>query len=142
MPGEPKYVVDSILCRGHTLTTTWTVIFEDEFDAEFQDMPKKLQDEILAHALLLRDYGPNLGRPTVDTLKGSTHNNMKELRFDWKGGVWRIAFAFDPKRQAILLAAADKSGANQKRVYRKLIALADKRYDRYLLGLSTDKKRR
>lgn len=116
------------------MTTTWTVIFEDEFDAEFQDMPEKLQDEILSHALLLRDYGPNLGRPTVDTLKGSTHNNMKELRFDRKGGVWRIAFAFDPKRQAILLAAADKSGANQKRVYRKLIALADKRYDKTCSG--------
>jgi hypothetical protein len=124
------------------LTVTWTVIFEDEFDAEFQNMPEKLQDEILAHALLLRDYGPNLGRPTVDTLKGSKHNNMKELRFDWKGGVWRIAFAFDPKRQAILLAAADKSGADQKRVYRKLIALADKRYGKYLLGMSADTKRR
>ena len=65
----------------------WGVIFEDEFDAEFQEMPEGLQDEILAHALLLRDYGPNLGQPTVDTLKGSKHSNMKELRFGWKGGV-------------------------------------------------------
>lgn len=99
-------------------------------------MPEKLQDEILAHALLLKNYGPGLGRPTVDTLKGSKHNNMKELRFEWKRGVWRIAFAFDPKRQAVLLAAADKSGADQKRVYKKLITIADRRYDRYLLGLS------
>lgn len=120
---------------------TWTVIFEDEFYAEFQGMPEGLQDEILAHALLLKDYGPNLGRPTVDTLKGSKHNNMKELRFDWKCGVWRIAFAFDPQRQAVLLAAADKSGSDQKRVYRKLIALADRRYDRYLVNLSVGKKR-
>lgn len=121
---------------------TWAVIFEDEFDAEFQGMPEGLQDEILAHALLLKDYGPNLGRPTVDTLKGSKHNNMKELRFDWKGGVWRIAFAFDPQRQAVLLAAADKSGSDKKRVYRKLITLADRRYDRYLVNLSVGKKRR
>lgn len=121
---------------------TWAVIFEDEFDAEFQGMPEGLQDEILAHALLLKDYGPNLGRPTVDTLKGSKHNNIKELRFDWKGGVWRIAFAFDPQRQAVLLAAADKSGSDQKRIYRKLIALADRRYDRYLVNLSVGKKRR
>lgn len=124
------------------MNMTWAVIFEDEFDAEFQGMPEGLQDEILAHALLLKDYGPNLGRPTVDTLKGSKHNNMKELRFDWKGGVWRIAFAFDPQRQAILLAAADKSGSDKKRVYRKLITLADRRYDRYLVNLSIGKKRR
>jgi hypothetical protein len=121
---------------------TWEVIFEDEFDAEFQGMPEGLQNEILAHALLLKDYGPSLGRPTVDTLKGSKHNNMKELRFDWKGGVWRVAFAFDPQRQAVLLAAADKSGSDQKRVYKKLISLADRRYDRYLFDLSALKKRR
>lgn len=121
---------------------TWTVIFDDEFDEEFQCMPEGLQNEILAHALLLRDYGPSLGRPTVDTLKASKHNNMKELRFDWKGGVWRVAFAFDPQRQAILLAAVDKSGSDQKRVYRKLIALADKRYDRYLFDLAAGKNRR
>lgn len=60
---------------------TWEIIFADEFDADFQGMSEGLQDEILAHALLLRDYGPGLGRPTVDTLNGSKHNNMKELRF-------------------------------------------------------------
>ena len=120
----------------------WGVIFEDEFDAEFQEMPEGLQDEILAHAVLLRDYGPNLGRPTVDTLKGSKHSNMKELRFGWKGGVWRIAFAFDLQRHAVLLAAVNKSGTDQRRIYRKLIALADRRYDRYLVELSVNKKRR
>ncbi len=124
------------------MSMTWTVILEDEFDAEFQCMHEGLQDEILAHALLLKNYGPNLGRPTVDTLKGSKHNNMKELRFDWKGGVWRIAFAFDPQRQAVLLAAVDKSGSDQKRVYKKLIALADSRYARYLDNLSAGIKRR
>lgn len=120
---------------------TWSVIFEDDFDEEFHGMPEGLQDEILAHALLLRDYGPSLGRPTVDTLKGSKHSNMKELRFSWKSGVWRIAFAFDPKRMAVLLAAVDKSGADQKRVYKKLITLADRRYDRYLLDFIEEKKR-
>lgn len=120
---------------------TWAVVFADEFDAVFQEMPEGLQNEILAHTLLLRDYGPSLGRPTVDTLKGSKHSNMKELRFTWKGGVWRVAFAFDPQRQAVLLAAADKSGVGQRRLYRRLIALADERYDRYLLDLSVKKKR-
>jgi transcriptional regulator with XRE-family HTH domain len=67
-----------------------------------------LQDELLAHALLLSQVGPGLGRPTVDTLKGSKHANMKELRFGWQGEVWRVAFAFDPDRQAILLVGGDK----------------------------------
>lgn len=124
------------------MTNRWIVIFEEDFDAEFQDMPEGLQDEILAHALLLKDYGPNLGRPAVDTLKGSKHSNMKELRLNWKSSVWRIAFAFDPKRQAVLLAAIDKSSTDQKRVYKKLIAVADKRYDCYLLELFSSKKGR
>lgn len=122
------------------MTSRWKVIFEDEFDAEFQVMPEGLQDEILAHALLLKDYCPNLGRPTVDTLKGSKHSNMKELRLNWKSGVWRVAFAFDPKRRAVLLPAVDKSGTDQKRVYKKLIAVADKRYDCYFLDLFSSKK--
>lgn len=60
---------------------------------------------------------------------------MKELRFDWKGRVWRVAFAFDLKRQAILLAGGDKGGANQKRFYKRLIATADRRFDEYLATL-------
>lgn len=67
-------------------------------------MAEDLQDELLAHAKLLAEFGPNLGRPTVDTLKASRHANMKELRFEWANEVWRVAFAFDPKRQATLLA--------------------------------------
>lgn len=60
----------------------WEVIFHEEFDRELKALDEELQDEILAHAILLRDFGPNLGRPTVDTLKGSSHANMKELRFE------------------------------------------------------------
>jgi hypothetical protein len=58
---------------------SWSVVFCDEFDAEFEAMAESLQDELLAHALLLREFGPNLGRPTVDTLKGSKFPNMKDL---------------------------------------------------------------
>ncbi|NBO82987.1 MAG: addiction module toxin RelE [Betaproteobacteria bacterium] len=83
---------------------------------------------------------PNLGRPAADTLKGSRHANMKELRFDWNGEVWRVAFAFDPKRQAILLAGGDKGGADQRRFYKRLIAIADDRYDKYLATLKKESK--
>ena len=113
----------------------WTVLFHDEFHGEFLDFARGLQDELLAHALLLGKFGPNLGRPTVDTLKGSSHSNMKEMRFGWKGEVWRVAFAFDPKRQAILLVGGEKGGADQKRFYKRLIGLADARFDDHLASL-------
>ena len=88
------------------------------------------------------DYGPQLGRPYADTLKGSKHANMKELRFDAAGGVWRAAFAFDPRRQGILLVAGDKSGMRQGRFYQKLIAKADKRYAAHLTRLKETSARK
>jgi hypothetical protein len=60
---------------------------------------------------------------------------MKELRFDADGGVWRVAFAFDPERKGILLVAGDKSGQSEKRFYRRLIARADERFDGHLRQL-------
>jgi len=110
----------------------WTVLFCEEFQSEFLALPEELQDELLAHALLLQEFGPGLGRPTVDTLKGSRYSNMKELRFNWHHGVWRVAFAFDPQRQAVLLAAGNKKSAQQQRFYRQLIETADERYEQYL----------
>ncbi len=60
----------------------WDVQLCDAFDAEFEDLPEAVQDELLAHARLLEEFGPQLGRPRVDTLNGSKHANLKELRFD------------------------------------------------------------
>ena len=105
----------------------WTVRFADEFEEEFLALRQEVQDELLALAKILAEYGPQLGRPYVDTLKGSKYSNMKELRFDADHGVWRVAFAFDPRRNAILLVAGDKSGTSQGRFYRQLIATADRR---------------
>ena len=104
----------------------------DEFDGEFERLPKDVQDELLAHANLLEAFGPSLGRPYVDGLKGSRHANMKELRFSAGGGAWRAAFAFDPRRKAVLLAAGNKSGTSQRRFYRALTAKADRRFERHL----------
>lgn len=114
---------------------TWVVLFHDAFDTEFAALVEELQDELLAHAKLLAEFGPNLGRPTVNTLKGSRHANMKELRFAWNGQVWRVAFAFDPQRQAILLVGGDKGGADQRRFYKRLLTVADERYDDHLGSL-------
>jgi len=79
--------------------------------SQFNRLPEDVRNEILAHARLLQQFGPQLGRPRVDTLNNSRHTNMKELRFSAADGEWRVAFAFDTKRKAILLVAADKSGA-------------------------------
>ena len=76
----------------------------------------------------------------MDTLKGSTYSNMKELRFDAADGVWRVAFAFDPRRHAILLVAGDKSGVSQQRFYRQLIDKADERFKAHLAKLKLRKE--
>jgi len=113
----------------------WDVEFYREFEPEFDALAEEVQDELLAKALLLAEFGPELGRPHVDTLNGSRHHNLKELRFDATGGVWRVAFAFDPERRAILLVARDKSGSSQKRFYKTLIKKADERFDTHLKEL-------
>jgi hypothetical protein len=110
----------------------WDVEFHEDFEAEFDALAEEVQDELLAKALLLAEFGPELGRPHVDTLKGSHYRNMKELRFDTRDGVWRVAFAFDVERRAILLVAGDKSGGSQQRFYKKLIKKADERFTAHL----------
>jgi hypothetical protein len=114
---------------------SWTVANHDDFDPEFDALPAEVQDELLAVTALLESYGPALGRPHVDTLDGSKHANMKELRFKAADGVWRVAFAFDPTRRAILLVAGDKAGVAKKRFYTALIRKADGRYSAHLKRL-------
>ncbi|MFZ0737933.1 MAG: type II toxin-antitoxin system RelE/ParE family toxin [Candidatus Acidiferrales bacterium] len=104
----------------------------DEFEPEFQALRQDVRTEILALSIVLEEFGPQLGRPRVDTLKGSRHANMKELRFSAADGEWRVAFAFDRRRKAILLVAGDKSGGGEKRFYRELIRKADQRFDAHL----------
>lgn len=119
---------------------TWEVVLGDEFDEEFEALPQPVQDELLASAKLLGVLGPRLGRPHADTLNGSSFPNMKELRFAAGDGAWRVAFAFDPERNAILLVAGDKSGGSERRFYKALIAKADRRYRAHLDRLAAAKK--
>lgn len=88
----------------------WRVILHDEFVPEFREQSEFVQNVLVASTSILREKGPLLERPQADTLKGSRHANMKELRFDADGGAWRVAFAFDLERKAILLVAGDKRG--------------------------------
>jgi hypothetical protein len=114
---------------------TWKVFFDEIFASEFKQFDTEVKVELRA-GLLLEHRGPELGRPRADTLKGSAYANMKELRFDAAGGVWRGAFAFDPERKAIILVAGDKSGTNEKKFYKKLIKTADVRFKVHLKKLS------
>jgi hypothetical protein len=118
----------------------WAVEIGDEFEPEFDALPEDVRAEILALSLVLEQFGPHLGRPRVDTLNGSRHANMKELRFSAADGEWRVAFAFDPKRRAILFVAGDKSGVSEKRFYRELIRKADTRFDAHLARLQKERK--
>lgn len=113
----------------------WDVIFHEAFEVEFAALPETVQDELLSLARLLETFGPQLKRPRADTLNGSRHANMKELRFEADDGVWRVAFAFDPERNGILLVAGDKSGQSETRFYKRLIARADERFDSHLTRL-------
>jgi hypothetical protein len=110
----------------------WRVDFHPTFLEEFQEFSTAVQDEIAALIQLLGVFGPQLGRPRCDTLKGSKHANMKELRFTADNGAWRLAFAFDPSRKAVLLVAGSKSGVSEARFYKRLIKLADERLDQHV----------
>jgi hypothetical protein len=121
----------------HNERMSWLVDFHPIFKAEYDKLPEPVQDELVAALVPLQEFGPALGRPDVDTLNGSHYANMKELRFRADGGVWRVAFAFDPQRNAVLLVAGDKSGVSEKTFYKRLIGKADKRYREHLETLES-----
>ena len=113
----------------------WTIDFHDAFVEEFAEWAGDVKVELAAMIGLLEEFGPGLSRPHADTLNGSKHANMKELRFKADNGVWRVAFAFDPERHAILLVGGDKSGTSEKRFYKQLLAKADHRFQDHLDNL-------
>lgn len=110
----------------------WTVELHQVFAEEVAEFEKEIKIQLAVSVKFLEEFGPQLKRPYSDTLKGSSHSNMKELRFNAGDGVWRIAYAFDPERKAILLVGGDKSGMSQKRFYKNLLKKADQRFSEYL----------
>ena len=116
------------------------MINHDSFEPEFDALTDGVRRALLIVTGLLESYGPSLGRPHVDTLSGSRHVNMKELRFQADDGVRRVAFAFDPERRAIVLVAGDKAGVAPKRFYKSLITRADGRFSEHLNDLKKPKE--
>lgn len=109
----------------------WTVLEHPDFIKEREGLDDAVSDKLDELILVLEQTGPQLGRPIVDTLKGSKHKNMKEIRIAVKGA-WRFAFAFDQERQAIILFGGNKEGQSQNKFYKALIATADVRFDEWL----------
>ena len=118
------------------MTARYMIFFHPDFEPEYQKFPETVKDELMATIRFIADYGgPRVGRPQVDTLVGSKYANLKEMRFEAAGGVWRAAFAFDPERKAIVLVARDKSGVSSAGFYKTLIRIADRRLKDHLDGL-------
>jgi hypothetical protein len=105
---------------------SWEVEFTDEFERWYRPLEQGTQDRIIAAVQVLRDQGPGLGRPLVDSVKGSEHS-MKELRV----GTIRILFVFDPRRIAVFLIGGDKQDRWQS-WYRTAIPEADRIYAKHL----------
>ncbi|WP_295847211.1 type II toxin-antitoxin system RelE/ParE family toxin [Tardiphaga sp.] len=118
----------------------WVVLFHTDFVSEFERLPDAVQDDLLARVGVIEELGPELGRPTVDTLVSSSFPNMKEIRFNCDG-VWRFAFAFDAARAAIILCGGNKEAVDQKKFYKKLIALADVRFASHMKETTGDLKK-
>ncbi|MEJ6124012.1 type II toxin-antitoxin system RelE/ParE family toxin [Vibrio sp. 2-Bac 85] len=112
----------------------WTVLTTDHFDDWFDSQPDDVQEKMLAGLVALQSGGPGVGRPLVDTVNASNHKNMKELRVQHRGEPLRAFFAFDPRRQAIVLCAGNKVG-NEKRFYKQMIPIADKEFSKHLADL-------
>jgi hypothetical protein len=110
----------------------WGVEYTDEFETWWLGLAAAEQDAIIAAVAHLERRGPGLGRPLVDTIRGSRHANMKELRPP--AGNIRILFAFDPRRMAILLIGGDKTD-RWIAWYAETIPIADRLYDEHLEAL-------
>jgi hypothetical protein len=102
----------------------WDVLMTGDWAAWYGSLGETEQDSLLASIALLRSNGPLLTRPHADTVRGSKHSNMRELRTQHAGRPLRSLYAFDPKRKAILLCGGDKTGDD--RFYERMIPLADR----------------
>src|ERR1700722_7690368 len=108
----------------------WEIEFTDEFGSWWNGLTADEQDFIDQVIGLLESLGPQLSRPFADTVNGSRHANMKELRVQHQGRPYRILFAFDPRRCALLLVGGDKTGND--RWYEQFIPVADRLFDEHL----------
>lgn len=111
----------------------WEVEYTDSFEKWWDTLSEDEQDVVAAHVQLIELMGSNLRFPYSSSIQGSKHGHLRELRIQHKGEPFRILYAFDPRRIAILLIGGSKAGDN--RWYEKFVPLADKLYDEHLKTL-------
>lgn len=112
------------------MPSKWEVEYTDELGEWWADLTESEQESIDASVRLLEDKGPNLGFPHTSGIEGSRHSHMRELRVQHEGRPYRVLYAFDPRRSAILLLGGDKTGND--RWYEVHVPIADKLYDTHI----------
>lgn len=118
---------------------TWEVEFTDEFGEWWDDLTEKEQESVDACVQVLEKYGPNLPFPYSSGIEASRHGHMRELRVQHQGDPYRVLYAFDSRRAAILLIGGNKTGND--RWYDENIPIADKLYDQHLETLKKEGKK-
>jgi len=108
----------------------WTVEITDQFEAWWDDLIEAEQEDVAAVVELLEARGPHLPHPFSSGIHGSKHSHMRELRIQHKGRPYRVLYAFDPRRTAILLLGGDKTGNDDW--YKENVPVADLLYDEYI----------
>ena len=116
----------------------WDIEFTDEFHEWWTTLTSDQQDDVTYSVRLLEELGPALGHPHSSKINGSRHSGMRELRTQSGGRPFRILYAFDPRRSAILLIGGDKTGND--RWYDEFVPIADRLYDEYLEQLRKEGK--
>jgi len=111
----------------------WEIEFTDEFGEWWDALTEEEQDAVAIKVGLLRQLGPALRRPHSGSISSSRHSSMKELIIQQAGRPYRVLYAFDPRRAAILLMGGDKTG--DERWYEKFVPLADRLFDEHLAAL-------
>lgn len=108
----------------------WEIEFTDEFGTWWGTLSDEEQESVRASVKLLGELGPSLRFPHTSGINGSRHDHMRELRVQHAGRPYRLLFAFDPRRCAILLLGGDKTGND--RWYDENVPIADRLYDVHL----------
>ena len=114
----------------------WEVEYTDEFGDWWNGLTEAEQESIDASVRMLEERGPQLGHPHSSGIARSKHPHMRELRIQHRGRPYRVLYAFDPRRAAILLIGGDKSGND--RWYEEYVPRADRLYDEHLAALGKE----
>jgi hypothetical protein len=109
----------------------WPIEYTQEYEDWFSIQDEENKMAINAKVILLEEFGPHLGRPHVDTIKGSKYANLKELRIKYRNTVFRVIFCFDKRRNCWLLIGGNKKGKNKEHFYKNIIRKAEELIAKY-----------